>query len=171
MAVNNKYLEAGKITNTYSFKGEVKIQCNCDTPEFLMQFDELFLDDGGREKLTVKKMRAINNITVICAFDEIETEESAIKLKNKIIYINRENAVLEEGAFFIQDLIGLQVFDYNDNNIKYGVLADIFSNGANDIYIIQTEDKREVLVPNVIAFVKKTSLEQGIFLTPIEGMF
>ena len=172
MENNNKYLEAGKIINTHSFKGEVKIQSWCDTPEFLTQFKEVFLDDKGESKLTVKKIRATNNL-LICAFEEVETEEAAIKLKNKIIYVNRDDAALEEGAFFIQDLIGLKVFDFNDRSVKYGELADIFSNGANDIYVIKTEkDKNsEVLVPNVSAFVKKVSLEDGIFITPIEGMF
>ena len=178
MAVNNKYLEAGKIVNTHSFKGEVKVQCWCDTPNFLEQFDGVFLDDKGENKLVIKNMRIVNSNTLICAFEGVETEEAAIKLKNKIIYIDRDDAVLEDGTFFIRDLIGLQVFDFNDKNIKYGELTDIFNNGANDIYVIKTERRTketnkniEVLVPNVPDFVKKVSLEDGIFIVPIEGMF
>ena len=171
MAGNNKYLEAGKIVNTHSFRGEVKIQCWCDTPEFLEQFEEIFLDDKGETKLTIKNMRIVNGDIIICSFEGVETEEAAIKLKNKVIYIDRADAVLEAGAFFIKDLIGLQVFNFDDKSVKYGELVDIFNNGASDIYVIKTLQSGEVLVPNVPTFVKKISLEEGVFITPIEGMF
>lgn len=166
---SDKYLEAGKIVNTHSFRGEVKIQSWCDTPEFLTQFGELFLDEAGEKKLEIIKARVSNNM-VICSFEGIDTEEAAIKLKNSVVYIKRDDVALEDGTFFIRDLIGLEVFDFADKNIRYGELSDIFSNGANDVYVIKT-DSGEVLIPNVPAFVKKVSLEEGILVSPIEGMF
>lgn len=174
---SNGYLEAGKIVSTHSFRGEVKILCWCDTPEFLAKFKTLYLDDKGVNKLTVKEARIFKNM-LIAAFAESTTEDDAIKLKNKTVYIKKDDAELEDGAFFVQDLLGLPVYDFENASIKYGELADIFNNGASDIYVIRTEavaeksgKNKEVLVPNVPAFVKKVSLHEGIFITPIEGMF
>ena len=42
--------------------------------------------------------------------------------------------------------------------------------GIHDIYTVETE-KGEVLVPAVSEFVKEISLEKGIFIKAIEGMF
>jgi 16S rRNA processing protein RimM len=165
----DNYIEAGKITSPHSFKGEVKIQVWCDSAEFLAQFENLYLDADGGECLKVNRMRIHKN-TVIASFAGIENEAGALSLRNKVVYIDRGEAALEEGVFFIADLIGLPVFDF-DSGIKYGVLADVFSNGANDIYVIDCGGKREAMIPNVPEFIKKVSLEEGVFVAPIEGMF
>ena len=170
-----EYIEAGKITSPHSFKGEVKIQSWCDTPEFLTRFEIFYLDEKGGSFLTVEKIRPANNL-LIASFKEIKSEEEAFKYKNRTLYINKRDANLEEGTFFIDDMIGLPVFDFNTGE-KYGILSDIFNNGANDIYVVKTEiieknnKNKEVLIPNVPAFVKKVSLDDGVFVTPIEGMF
>ena len=170
-----EYIEAGKITSAHSFRGEVKIQSWCDTPEFLTRFKVFYLDGKGGSFLTVDKIRPANNL-LIASFKEIDGEEAAFKFKNKVLYIKKQDAELDEGTYFISDLINLPVFDF-DTGEKYGVLSDIFSNGANDIYVVRTEiieknnKYKEVMIPNVPAFVKKVSLDDGVFVTPIEGMF
>ena len=173
-----EYIEAGRITSAHSFRGEVKIQSWCDTPEFLMKFKIFYLDEKGGSFLTVDKMRPANNL-LVASFNEIDSEETAFKFKNKIIYIKKQDAELDEGTFFISDMIGLPVFDFETGE-KYGVLCDVFSNGASDIYVVRTDivevvnkknKIKEVLIPNVPAFVKKVSLDEGVFVTPIEGMF
>ena len=179
-----EYIEAGKITSAHSFHGEVKIQSWCDTPEFLKRFKIFYLDEKGGSFLTVENIRAANNL-LIASFKEIKSEEEAFKYKNKIIYIKKQDANLEEGAYFISDMIGIPVFDF-DTGEKYGVLSDIFDNGAGDIYVVKTDmlDKNnkniEVLIPNVPVFIKKVNVgrgdldapgEEGVFVAPIEGMF
>ena len=174
----SEYIEAGKITSAHSFHGEVKIQSWCDTPEFLLQFKIFYLDEKGGGFLTVEKIRPANNL-LIASFKEIDSEEKALKYRNKILYIKKDDANLDEGTFFIGDMIGLPVFDFNTGE-KYGVLSDIFNNGASDIYVIRTDiievvnkksKVKEVLIPNVPEFVKKVSLDEGVFVTLIEGMF
>jgi len=165
-------IEAGKITSAHSFKGEVKIQNWCDSVDFLMQFENFYLEGG--EILEIKRMRKSGNM-IIALFSGIENETDALKLKNKIIYIDKNEAGLEEGVFFVADLIGLPVRDFGTGE-KYGVLADVFNNGASDIYVIDcgiggNGKKREAMVPNVPEFIKKVSLEEGVFVAPIEGMF
>lgn len=160
-------IEAGKITSAHSFRGEVKIQVWCDDADFLMRFENVYLDGG--ECLKVDKMRVFKDM-VIASFIGIENEADALKLKNRIIYIDKSEAGLEEGIFFIADLIGLPVIDFNSGE-KYGVLADVFNNGASDIYVVDCGEKREVMLPNVPEFIKKVSLEEGVFVAPIAGMF
>ncbi|MCL2096881.1 MAG: ribosome maturation factor RimM [Oscillospiraceae bacterium] len=175
----DEYIEAGKITSAHSFHGEVKIQSWCDTPGFLLRFETFYLDKTGGSFITVEKIRAANNL-LIASFKEIKDEESAFKFKNRILYIKKRDANLEDGVYFVEDLINLPVFDF-DTGEKYGVLSDIFNGGAGDIYVVRTDIKeknkkniektKEVMIPNVREFVKKVSLAEGVFITPIEGMF
>jgi len=51
-----------------------------------------------------------------------------------------------------------------------GTLTDVIHPGATDIYVIRTE-KGEAMVPVVAEFVQRVDENEGIFLTPIEGMF
>ena len=170
-----EYIKAGIITSAHSFSGEVKIQSWCDTPEFLLRFTVFYLDENGGSLLDVKKIRTAGKF-LIASFAGVESEEAAFKLKNKILYVKKQDAELAEGTYFVSDMIGLPVFDF-DTGEKYGILSDIFNNGASDIYVVQTEktDKnkknKEVMIPNVPAFVKKVNLAEGVFVSPIEGMF
>ena len=43
--MKNQFLEAGQIVNTHGIRGEVKIVPWCDSPEFLLQFGTLYVDD------------------------------------------------------------------------------------------------------------------------------
>ncbi|MCL2773171.1 MAG: ribosome maturation factor RimM [Oscillospiraceae bacterium] len=175
----SEFIEAGKIISAHSFKGEVKIQSWCDSAEFLTRFKVFYLDGNGENCLNINKIRVSNEKEklLIVSFDEIDSEEKAVMLRNKVIYIKKQDANLSEGTFFISDLTGLPVFDFDDKNKKYGVLSDIFHNGASDVYVITTDKKDknnkdvDVLIPNVPAFIKKINLIDGIFITPIEGMF
>ena len=170
-----EYIKAGKITSAHSFLGEVKIQSWCDTPEFLEQFEVFYLDENGGDFLVVEKIRTAGKF-LIASFAGVESEEAAFKLKNKILYAKKQDAKLGEGTYFVSDMIGLSVFDVKTGE-KYGILSDIFNNGASDIYVVQTEiiekngKNKEVMIPNVPAFVKKANLAEGVFVSPIDGMF
>ena len=170
-----EYIKAGMVTSAHPFSGQVKIQSWCDTPEFLLQFEVFYLGEDGKNSLVVDKIKKAGKF-LIASFEGVEGEEAANKLKGKILYIKKQDANLEEGTFFISDMIGLPVIDFATGE-RYGILADIFNNGASDVYVVKTEilDKnnknREVLIPNVPAFIKKASLGEGIFVAPIEGMF
>jgi len=170
-----EYIKAGKITSAHSFNGEAKIQSWCDSPEFLLRFGVFYLDEEGKNPLVVEKIRGAGNM-LIASFAGIDSEDAASKLKNKILYAKKQDANLEDGTYFVSDMIGLPVLGFG-TGIKYGILSDVFKSGAGDIYVVRTETiekngkNREVMIPNVPAFVKKANLEEGIFVTPIEGMF
>ena len=79
-------------------------------------------------------------------------------------------ADLDEGEYYIKDLIGLEVFDAKDNSLV-GVLDDVIQNTAQDIYLIKTEEGSEILVPAVKELIKDIDVEAGrIYINFIEGM-
>ena len=96
--------------------------------------------------------------------------DSAALLKETVIYANRDDFKLEEGNYFISDLIGLSVIDNEDNSIIYGTLSDVINYGASDIYEVDTPNGKR-LIPAVPEFVKSIDTDKGIFISPIEGMF
>lgn len=79
-------------------------------------------------------------------------------------------AELDDGEYYIKDLIGLSVFDAGDNS-PVGTIEDVIQNTAQDIYLIKTCDGAEVLVPAVKEFIKDIDIKAGrISINFIEGM-
>ena len=166
----DKYLQIGKIVNTHGFRGDVKAQSWCDFPEVMTELDVIYRKTkDGYSPLTVQKA-SVHKGMVLLKFAGIDDFDKANALREEVIYADRDHIVREDDSFFIADLIGLMVIDFDDNNNVYGVLKDVTQYGIHDIYTVKTE-KGEVLIPAVKEFVKKISLEEGIFVKPIEGMF
>lgn len=166
--MHKEFLEAGKIVNVHALKGEVKVMPWCDSAEFLCSFERLFLDHG-RLELDIEKARVFKNMAVI-KFKGTDTVEQAEKLRNKILYIHRGDVELDDDSYFIQDLIGIEIYDA-DNGRFYGTLSDVMQTGANDVYSVKNEN-HEYLIPAIPDVVIQTDIENNIMkIRPLDGLF
>ncbi|MEF9970711.1 MAG: ribosome maturation factor RimM [Oscillospiraceae bacterium] len=158
-----KYLEAGKIVNTHGIKGEVKIEPWVNSAEFLLQFKLLYIDGKPFKLLGGKTHKQC----LIASLEGISDVNTAMILKNKTVFIDRADAKLQKGEFFLRDLIGAEASDEKGNII--GKLSEVLELPAGNVYVIKGE--REILVPAVPEFVLKTDVEAGkITLRLIDGM-
>lgn len=164
-----RYLEIGKIVSVQGLKGEVRVEPWCDSGEFLCEFDTLYFDKG-EAPLEITRSRVQKNI-VIMKIKGIDTPEQAQNVRNKILYMDREDVELEEGAYFVQDLIGLEVIDV-DNGSDYGKLCEVSFTGANDVYHIKGNDGKIRLIPAIPDVVIDTDITNGIMkIHVLEGLF
>lgn len=164
-----QYLECGKVINTHGFRGAVKLESWCNTPEDLAALSRVFIRDKSEMRCFLVEHASVFKQFVIAELEGIVDLDMAMALKNQVLYAAREDFHLEEGDVFIVDLIGLPVIDV-ENGTQYGTLSDVINRGASDIYVIKTPDG-ERMMPAVEEFVKKIDVEAGIFVSPIEGMF
>lgn len=167
-----KYIEIGKIVNTHGVRGTLKVEPWCDSPSVLAGMKVLYLAPKQKgepyrhycvEKASIQKDRVLLTLEGICDMD------AAMALKNTLLYADRDDIPIAEGAFLIDDLLGLTVYDVANGHV-YGILHDVIQGGAGDLYEIKT-DKGMVLIPAVREFVKEIDLAKGIAIAPIQGMF
>ena len=164
-----QYLETGKITGTHGLRGEVRVQPWADSPEFLAEFDELYLDKGAK-KIEITSARVHKNM-LIMKIKGVDTIDDADRLRNKVLYMNRDDVELEEGAYFIQDLIGLDVID-DDTGERLGRVDDVSETGANDVYHVKTDDGNVYLIPVIPDVIREVSLEEGcVRIFRMKGLF
>lgn len=165
--MKKQYLETGKIVNVHGLKGEVKVYPWCDSPELLCDFDILYTNQG-KQPIQIEYARVQKNM-VIMKIKGIDTVEQANQLRNKVLYLNRDDLLLDDDTYFIQDLIGLEVFDADDNTF-YGILSDVLETGANDVYTIKNEElHKEFLIPAIPQVVISTDIENNIMkIKPLE---
>ncbi len=164
------YLAVGQIVSTHAVKGEVRLNPWCDSPEFLKKFKTLYFDENGSESILLKAARPHGNV-VILALDGIDTVEKAQALRNKVLYIKREDAHLPENSWFIEDLIGCEVRQQGTQRV-YGVITDVINYPANDVWAVESADGTQTLVPAVKSVVIKTDVEAGVVeINAIKGLF
>lgn len=163
------YLEAGKIVNTHGLRGEVKLVPWTDSPQTFEEIDYVFIKKKtGDIRLDIERLKYQKN-NLIVKFNQISSIEEAEKLKNQTVYIDRDAlGELPEGVYYIADIIGLAAVDESGNAV--GTVVDIFNTGANDIYDIKREGKKNLLLP-VIDDVITVDLENERVIVKIpEGL-
>ena len=152
-----QYLEVGKVTNVHGLMGEVKVQPWADSPEFLCQFKTLYVD-GSHFPMTVQRARVHKNMVII-KFEGPTDVPSALSLRNAILYIDRSDVDLPEGAFFLADIYGLEVQDAASGEVL-GRIDDVLTLPANNVYVVKG-GARELMIPAVPQFIAETNVEGG----------
>ena len=161
------YLECGKIINTHGFRGTVKLESWCDTPSVLAGLKTLWFSENGTYRPRRVLHTSLFRQFVLAELEGVENEEAANALRGKVVYAERDDLPLEEGDHFIVDLIGLEVRDA-DSGENLGVLADINTSGARDLYIVRTE-VGDFMVPAVPEFVTHID-DDAVYIRPIPGL-
>ncbi|MGF7431743.1 ribosome maturation factor RimM [Thermoanaerobacterium thermosaccharolyticum] len=163
------YLSVGKITSAYGVNGEVKVFPLTDHLDRFYDLDYVYIfEETGKISLNVETVRFIKNL-VIVKFKEINDRNEAEKLKGKLIKITRDNAVkLDDDEYFIKDLLNMKV--YTDDQKELGILKDVLKTGANDVYVVKT-DERDILIPAIKDVIKKVDIkERKMTVHLLEGL-
>lgn len=167
--MRNQYLETGRIVATHGIRGELRVEPWADSPEFLLQFDRLYLDVGASSLRVVSSRR--HKSLVVVKFEGIDTVEQAVPLLRRVVYIDRGQVTLAPGSYFEQDLIGLEVRDADSGRV-YGTLTSVSRTGANDVYGVTPAGGEEVLIPAIREVVRSVEPEQGVMtIIPLKGLF
>lgn len=158
-----QYLEIGQIVNTHGIRGEVRIQPWADSPEFLLRFKTFYIDGAP---VRVRAAR-VHKGCVIALFDGVEDVNAAMGLKNKTLCIDRADARLPKGSFFLADILGARVV--TEDGAELGALADTLDLPGQRVYVVRGE--REHLIPAVPEFILHTDADAGVITVRlIEGM-
>ncbi len=157
----NEMLRVGVISNTHGIHGEVKVY---PTTEDLKRFDNLkqvFLDTGKELKeLEVTGVKYFKNLAIL-KFKDIDSINDVERWKQMDLLVTRENAIpLNEGEYYIYDLIGLDVFDENEPDKPVGKLTEVLQTSSNDVYLVKNEEKKEILIPAIKDCNIRVSLEE-----------
>ena len=155
-----KYLEIGQIVNTFGIKGMVKIKPFTDDITRFNRVKEVYIETkNNTKKYIIEEVKYHKNM-VLAKIEGIDTVEDAEKLKQSYLLVDRANEEpLEEGVYYIVDLIGLEV--YEDTGKLLGKVDDIFNTGSNDIYVVKDEQGKQILLPGIPDVLKKVDIEAG----------
>lgn len=164
-------IETGKIVNTHGIKGDIKAVLWTSDIESLLEVKELFID-GKPYAVDAARLHGDN---ILFKLHGVDTPEAAENFRNRIISVPRDIFFLDEGEYFISDLIGISVFDA-DSGKFYGEITDVLQPGANDVYELteKTEDGKPVrrYIPAIKDCIVSTDIKSKTMkIRPLEGLF
>lgn len=141
-------LKVGIISSTHGIKGEVKIFPTTDDAARFKKLKEVILDDGREQiPMQIEGVKFFKQF-VIAKFKGYDNINDIEKYKGKSLFVTRENAApLKEDEYYIADLIGMIV--ENEDGSFRGTLKDVLETGANDVYIVQDSEGKEILIPAI----------------------
>ena len=166
------YLDVGRIVNTHGIKGEVRIQSLTDHPEErYREGSELVieLDDGNYQPVTVKTHRVHKSFDLL-TFEEFTSINEVEGFKNKMLQVDEASLPeLEEGEYYINQIIGANVYDEADQFI--GTLKEIMLLPANDVWVVKRSNKEDLLLPHIDSVILNVDIEhQKITVHVLEGL-
>ena len=164
-------LRVGVISSTHGVRGEVKVFPTTDDPNRFKKLKKVVLDTGREYlDLEITGVKFFKN-QVILKFKGIDNINDIEKYKGKDLLVHREDAVaLEENENYVADLIDLKVV--TDEGQVLGYLTEVMETGANDVYIVETEDGQELLLPAIRECILDVDLEEEVMTVHIlPGLF
>ena len=165
-----QYLEIGQIVNTFGIKGMVKVKPFSQNVERFDELEKVYVQSKQKKKIYEFEEVKYHKNMVLIKFKGIDNPEDANLLRESYLLVDRnEEKPLEEGTYYIVDMIGLEVFDDEENYL--GKLEDIYNTGSNDIYVVKNELGKQILLPALKEVIKKIDLEnKKIFVHLIPGL-
>ena len=163
-------LQVGVISSTHGVRGEVKVFPTTDDVKRFKKLKKVILDTGKEQlPLEIEGVKFSKQF-VILKFRGIDNINDIEKYKGKRLLVDREHAVkLKKDEYFIADMIGMDVF--TEDGELFGALKDVMETGANDVYIIEMSDGKEVLVPAIKQCILDVDIEnRKMVIHLLEGL-
>ena len=163
-------LEIGKIVNTFGIKGMIKVKPFSDDITKFEQLKKIYIKNQKEKKEYIIEEVKYHKNMVMLKLQGINNIEEAEKLRNSYITVSRKDVKpLQEGEYYIVDLLGLDVFTDEDEHL--GILDDIFNTGSNDIYVVKDGQGKQILLPAIAEVIKEINIDsKKIIVHLIEGL-
>lgn len=165
------YMYIGRVANTHGVRGDIKVFPTTDDKKRFEKLKKITIEDarGNDAEYHIIGIKYVNKFVVL-NLKEIEDMDSALRLKQGIVKIDKKYALpLEKDEYYVQDLVGLEVVDEDEN--KLGMLREVLHTGSNDVYIIDLEDGGEVLIPAIKKCILKINMKKRVMKVHVlEGL-
>lgn len=162
---SNNLLWLGTIVNTHGVKGEVRILSNSENKEIRFAKDEILYFYKGEElsELKIASSRPHKQF-ILVTFVGINNINEIEWIKDTKVYCLRDE--LEEGEYYLKDLVDLEVIDQNNNVI--GIVTSIIDQGPYESLEVKLKNGKSTNIPMVDEFKIKHKDNKVFVDIPIE---
>jgi len=140
-------------------RGEVRVLPHTDNPKRFSWLDEVYVDERDPKPIAIEGVRFHKEL-VLLKLVGYDFRDQTDTLKGEMLLVPMENAIpLEDGEYFLFQLLGLDV--YTDEDQHLGVLKDVIETGANNVFVVKGEGKKDILLPDTKEVVTEIDFDNG----------
>lgn len=155
------YLVIGKLGKAHGLNGEILFYIITDFPDRLKVGNTVII--GEDHKLLELSSIRNHGKGLLLKFKDIDSVEKVELFRNCNVYIsNKDLPKLPKGEFYHHQLLGLNV--ENENGQLIGTLIEIMETGANDVYVIKSEEGQEELIPAIKDNILQVNLQDKLMV-------
>jgi 16S rRNA processing protein RimM len=156
-----EFLAVGRILRPHGVRGNLLISAESDVIKSITSGSKVFL---GPEHIpfTVRHFSTHRNHFLL-NLETLNSRDDAEVYRQSTVYIHFEDrSPLPENVYFHWQLLGLHVRSDEDENL--GILSEIIETGANDVYLVRSEEGDELLLPAIESVVQAIDLEESLMI-------
>lgn len=170
METDEKFIEVGKLGRARGLKGEIYITPTTDFPERFLDLKAIYVNDRGTwQSRKIDSARLVSGRPAI-KLAGINNPEDAAELTNRMLAIKESQLIeLPDGVHYVFELIGCVAFE-EETGRRLGEVVNVERYPANDVYVIKTDDNREILCPAVVDYVKEIDIENKKIILKVDGL-
>jgi len=130
------------VAGAHGIKGELRLKLFSDTIESLSRHAALYVGGAERRLIAIRD----SGKGAVARFEGVADRSAAEALRGSLVEIDRSALPpLDEGEYYLADLIGLPALDREGNAI--GTVAAVENYGAGDLLEIEAGDGKRSLIP------------------------
>lgn len=166
-----EWVTIGAVTAPHGVRGEVRVMPLTDFPDRFFDLKRVFLLQGAtRHEYRVEGVKSLSRGLFLLKLQGVDRREDAERLRRAEVQVPRAEAVpLPPGMYYVFDLVGARVVTVDGQEL--GLLKDVLTTAANDVYVVEDGAGREVLIPAVSHVVLSIDVDRGeIIVDPPLGL-
>ncbi|WP_096154659.1 MULTISPECIES: ribosome maturation factor RimM [Bacillus] len=169
-----EWFNVGKIVNTHGIKGEVRIVSRTDFADERYKPGNtlfLFMNENDQPIPLEVESRRVHKTFDLLKFVGKDNVNEVEQYKGAIVKVPATQLEdLNEGEFYFHEIIGCKVINLETND-DIGVIKEILTPGANDVWVIKGSKGKEILIPYIDQIVKEVNIaDKVIYIEPMEGL-
>ena len=152
------FVMVGHMRRPHGVKGEILMEIMTDFPQRIKVGMTVFIGED-HQPFQIAHRRSVEK-GLLLTFSEFTDCDQVAVLTNQAVYVPVSTLPpLPEGEYYHHQLIGLTVFD--EAGTQLGKIVEIIETGANDVYVVQSVDGKEILLPVLPEIILEVDLEKG----------
>ncbi len=175
MISRDAWVPLAAVARPHGVRGELRLKLFNADSDVLLDQDEVLvrLPDGEEHEVSVDAARRADD-AILMKLHSVDDRDRAAELRGALVCVRRSDfAALEEGEFYVCDLLGSAVFVLEAGEAKpLGEVKDLLDYPSVDVLVVTPLDGGRVWeVPMLEQFVDEVDLEGGrVVLKTLEGL-
>ena len=160
--MNPDIVTIGKIVGVHGIKGYVKIHCEAESFSVFAPGHTVIVRNskGGSRVMEIVDARPQGRKQLLL-LKGISDRNLAETLPGSDLLVEKSSLPdLEPDTYYWSDIAGMSVISVDGRHV--GTVTSLIETGSNDVYVVQTPDAGEILIPAIASVVLEIDLNRKI---------